>query len=111
MIGVSLGILIGLVTGLVVVLIIRGAWRISSDGGARSLIPLVAEILAIPTFWFGGSWISGKLLTTADLENALPQYLLSLTCTFVPIAAYPLLQIIIAVGREIGRAEVSADVE
>ena len=104
MIGVAVGILIGLITGLVVVLMMRSAWRVPAVQ-LRSVITLVGQLLALPTFWFGGSWVSGVLLQDGNLQGMLPEYLGSLTVTFVLIAIYPLLRIIVSVGREIGRAE------
>ena len=108
MIGVSLGVLIGLITGLVVVLMMRSAWRLTS-GELRSILALIGQLLAIPTFWFGGSWVSGSLLQDAGLVNVLPEYLTSLAVTFFLVSLYPLLRIIIGVGREIGRAEARED--
>jgi hypothetical protein len=96
--------LIGVITGLVVVLMMRSAWQISAVK-LRSVLTLAGQLLAIPGFWFGGSWISGSLLTDAELGSVLPEYLVSLTATFVVIALYPLLRIIVGVGREIGRVK------
>ena len=104
MIGISLGILIGVITGLVVVLMMRSAWRISAIR-LRSVFTLVGQMLAIPGFWFGGSWVSGSILKEAGLRNVLSEYLVSLAITFVLIALYPLLKIVVSVGREIGRAK------
>jgi hypothetical protein len=105
MIGIPLGLLIGLVSGLVVLLLIRTAWRISRIN-LKSLGTLLGHLLAIPTFWLSGPWISGRFLEGQKLAEILPYYIVSLACTFSMIAAYPLLRIVVSLGREIGKAEV-----
>ena len=58
----------------------------------------------MPTFWFGGRWLSGKLLQNNLVANDfLTYYLLGLPFTFVTIAFFPLLKIVIQVGRDVGR--------
>lgn len=105
MVGIPLGLLIGVLTGLVVLLLIRTAWR-TSRISLKSLGALVGQFLSIPTFWLGGPWISGSFLKGENFTEILPYYAVSLACTFSLIAAYPLLRIVISLGRDIGRAEV-----
>src|SRR5207302_916634 len=102
MIGVPIGVLIGAITGLVVVLMIRTAWHttLNDIGG---LLKITAEFLVVPTFWFGGPWLSGKLLASSAPSGFLSEYLVTLVITFTVIAAFPLVKIVINVGREIGK--------
>jgi hypothetical protein len=97
-----IGVLIGAITGLVVVLMIRTAWRTASND-IKGLLTLIGEFLVIPTFWFGGPWVSGKLLASSDPSGFLSAYLVALVITFTVIAVFPLVKIVINVGREIGK--------
>jgi hypothetical protein len=105
MIGIALGLLIGIVTGLVVCLLIKTAWT-TPRLNMTSLVALIGQFLAIPTFWLGGPWISGSFLSGKQLTELLPYYIASLACTFSLIALYPLLKIVISLGRTIGNPEV-----
>jgi hypothetical protein len=102
MIGVPIGVLIGAITGLVVVLMIRTAWRttLNDIGG---LLKITGEFLVVPTFWFGGPWVSGKLLESSNPSGFLSEYLVALVITFTVIAVFPLIKVVINVGREIGK--------
>src|SRR6266853_3829629 len=99
MIGVPIGVLIGTITGLVVVLMIRTAWR-TSLSDIKGLLTITGECLAVPTFWFGGPWLSGKLVASSDPSGFLSDYLVALVITFTVIAVFPLVKIVINVGRE-----------
>jgi hypothetical protein len=105
MIGIPLGLLIGIVTGLVVCLIIKTAWT-APRLSIKSVATLVGQLLEIPTFWLGGPWISGSFLGEEKLTELLPYYISSLACTFGAISIYPLFNIVVSLGRTIGRAEV-----
>ena len=107
MIGAPIGILIGLITGLVVVLMIRTAWR-TAGNDVKGIAAMGAEFLAIPTFWFGGPWVSGKLPQSTQPPDFLSYYLVALLLTFVPIALFPLVTIVVNVAREVAKAERSS---
>src|SRR5437868_5728581 len=76
MIGVPIGVLIGTITGLVVMLMIRTAWQ--RILGIGDLLKITGEFLVVPTFWFGGPWLSGKLLASSDPSGFLSEYLVTL---------------------------------
>jgi hypothetical protein len=107
MIGVPIGVLIGVVTGLVVVLMIRTAWRTAAND-IKGIAALGGEFLAIPTFWFGGPWVSGKLVQSNLPPDFLSYYLVALMLSFVAIAVFPLVKIVINVGREVAKVEGSS---
>lgn len=100
--GIALGILIGVVSGLVFLLLFRTAHRAEK---LRDILPAIPELLGIPTFWFGGPWLTTALLKIVELDDILPSYILSLTCTFVLITIMPLFRFVIMIGNEIGRTE------
>jgi hypothetical protein len=107
MLGIPLGILIGIISGLTFVVLLHTAW--SSTRDSKSIILLIAELLAIPTFWFGGTWLTTIMLKDIQLNTILPDYLVSLTCTFVVIAMYPLSMIVIQFGNNIRMQEGDSD--
>ena len=100
MLGIPLGILIGVITGIAAVFVIRTAW--SSPKNAKPILKLLGELLAIPTFWFGGPWLTTTMMARLELGTILPAYLVALACTFVGITLLPLFRIVVQVGNEIG---------
>ena len=96
-IGISLGALIGLVTGIVAVFLMRAALRIPR-GDIGRLVTLAGELLAIPTFWFGGPWLATRLLRHLDFALVLPWYLVTLALAFALIVALPLFRVVTGVA-------------
>ncbi len=101
-IGVPLGFLIGFITAYVFLLLIRTAF-ILKEKPIKNLLALIAEILAMPTFWFGGPWITTKFLKATEPDQILPTYILSLAIVFGIAITYPLIRLIIRIGNEFGR--------
>jgi hypothetical protein len=99
MLGLPLGILIGVISGIAVLLMLRTATRVIVD--LRALATLVAELLAVPTFWFGGPWVATAMLQGVRLDEILSFYMASPAVTFVFISGWPLLRLIARIGREI----------
>jgi multisubunit Na+/H+ antiporter MnhE subunit len=107
-IGSALGVLIGIVTGTVFLLILRAA-RHASEKGRSSILTFTGQLLALPTFWFGGPWLTGTLLKDVLLKEAEPAnfiqgYLLALIVAFALFSLYPAARWIIQIGEEFGRA-------
>jgi hypothetical protein len=99
--GIGLGILIGLLSGTVALILLRTANSLDTSN-VKSVITITAEILAIPTFWFAGSW-----LTRLGIENRPPEfldlYVITLAATFSMLLAYPIYRWIFKLGHELGR--------
>jgi hypothetical protein len=55
---------------------------------------LMGKILSLPVFWFGGPWLSTRLLISLDWMELLPSYLIALVVTVVVIVSYPLFRLI-----------------
>jgi hypothetical protein len=90
--GPALGFFIGLISGFSALLLIRTAAM-----GAATLKATLAEItqlLAIPTFCFGGPWLTSALFNNVDLDDVLPAYAISLSITFALVAGFPLIMLI-----------------
>ena len=90
--GPALGFFIGLISGFSTLLLIRTAAM-----GAATLKATLAEItqlLAIPTFCFGGPWLTSALFHNVDLDDVLPAYAISLSITFALVAGFPLIMLI-----------------
>ena len=68
-VGIPLGVLIGVLTGGVAILLFRTAWRETDLAG---LLKVIGEILIIPTFWFGGPWLTTTFLDSVDLDEIQP---------------------------------------
>jgi hypothetical protein len=100
MIGIALGLLIGVITGTAFLLLVLTA----KFTDAKAIISVVAEILAIPTFWLGGPWLTTTLMQQVDLNLILPSYLASLACTFLAAALYPLVRLVIRTGNAMANA-------
>jgi hypothetical protein len=98
-VGVPLGILIGSISGGVAILLIRTGWRAADVKGA---IEVVAQLLAIPTFWFGGPWLTTTMLVSVEPAEIRSSYFISLTAVFVALAGIPLAMLAWSTGRAIG---------
>ena len=101
--GAALGILIGVVSGLSLVLLLRTA--LAGRPGLKDTLAITSELLAIPTFWFGGPWVTTAFAQSLDIGLILPSYMVALACTFVLIALYPLVRLVIWLGNQIARVE------
>ncbi|MGI9146252.1 MAG: hypothetical protein ACR2IK_06880 [Chloroflexota bacterium] len=101
--GAAMGVLIGVVSGICLVLLLRTA--LAGRPGLRETLAITSELLAIPTFWFGGPWVTTALLQSLDLGQILPAYMVTLAFTFVLIALYPLVRLVIWLGNQIGGIE------
>ena len=89
LIGVSLGALLGAVSGAVFLLLLHYA-RARGISVWQRLGLVVAKMLAVPTFWFGGPWATGILFAKMDWINVVPWYCASLALTFLLIVYKPL---------------------
>jgi hypothetical protein len=99
--GLVLGILIGAITGTVFLLILNTAVGVSDKDGS-SILKLTAELLAIPSFWFGGPWLSGILLSRTVSQDLTDPYVISLAVIFLAMSSYPAGRWIIRLGKSIG---------
>jgi hypothetical protein len=100
--GLCLGVLIGIITGYVLILLLRVA--MTGKPGLKSNVSIVGELLAIPTFWFGGPWITNLLKLTPISDIILGSYIVALAVVFSGIATYPLLRMIIVLGSQIDQS-------
>lgn len=103
-VGIPLGVLIGVVTGGVAILLFRTGWREPDRAG---LLKVIGQLLAIPTFWFGGPWLTTTLLASVDLNEIRASYLISLAIVFVPLAGFPVIRMSWETGRAIGAQHAS----
>jgi hypothetical protein len=69
-----------------------------ADALARSA---AGSLLAMPTSWFGGGWLTKVF----DLDEILSWYLTSLAVCFLAIGGYPLFRAVIRIGNELGTAK------
>jgi hypothetical protein len=90
--GPALGFFIGLISGFSALLLIRTA----AVGRAtlKATMAEITQLLAIPTFCFGGPWLTSSLFNNVDLDDMLPTYAISLSLTFALVAGYPLIMLI-----------------
>ena len=98
--GTAIGLLIGIVTGTVFLLLLQTADRASQQG--TSVLKLTTQILSIPTFWFGGPWLTTNLLNLVDKSQFINPYLISLVAVFSLICLYPAARWIIQLGQHFG---------
>ena len=96
--------LIGLVSGFVLLLLfVRAIQLLTSNQPSaagqvkelrRGVTEILTELLSIPTFWFGGPWLTGSLLHYVNLNAAVPYYMITLTVVFGTIAVLVLLKFV-----------------
>jgi hypothetical protein len=92
-VGIPLGILVGIVSGAAFVICLRAAFLGSG-------LKVAGSLLAMPTTWFGGGWLT----TVFDLDRILSSYVTSLAVSVVLICSYPLARVVIRIGNELGTA-------
>ena len=92
--GLFIGVLIGVISGMVTLLLLRTATG-ASIKEVKAIIAITAEFLAIPTFWFGGPWVTTALLNLVPLTKFLNPYIISLTISYLIIVFYPIFRWII----------------
>jgi hypothetical protein len=98
--GLAIGLLIGVITGTVFLLLLKTANEAAEKG--VSIVTLTSEILAIPTFWFGGPWLTSGMLKLVPLKELINPYLMSLVAVFSLISLYPAARWIIHLGEQFG---------
>jgi hypothetical protein len=101
MIGIPLGILIGVISAVIFNLLVLSAWKSRAD--KKALAKIFVELIAIPTFWFGGSWAASAFLKDVDMTKVLPEYITSLAVVFGLLSLPGLYKIIFNLAREIGQ--------
>lgn len=101
-VGLALGFLIGIISGTVFLLLLKTAVS-APQKGASLIMTLTAELLAMPTFWFGGPWLTTKLLDLVQLQELINPYVGSLAVTFSIFSLYPAARWIIQLGEDFGK--------
>ena len=101
-VGIALGILIGITSGAVALVLLKTA-NTASIKDVSSIVALTSEILAIPTFWFGGSWVSTSLFRLVPLAGMINPYIVSVAVSFSLVVAYPIFRWVVQLGAELGR--------
>ncbi len=101
MLGPALGFLIGVISGLSVLLLVRTA--VTARATLRMTLAEISQLLAIPTFCFGGPWLTASLLKNVNLDTVLPTYAISLSVSFTLVAGYPLAMLVVVTGNRVAR--------
>ena len=101
MLGVFLGLLIGVVTGVALALLLGSAARARGQWGVITAV--IGELLGLPTFWFGGPWVTTEWLRLADRADILLPYVVTLTIVFCVIVVRPVIKLIEAVEIRLSR--------
>ena len=96
-IGICLGALIGVITGAIFIYMLKSLSKAAVwlDG-----VKIVAEMLSIPTFWFGGPWVATKVLLSVQWQHVLPWYIALLAILFLVIATIPMLRFVVRMATE-----------
>jgi hypothetical protein len=63
-------------------------------------VKVVTEMLALPTFWFGGPWVATRVLASVRWERALPWYIAFLAFPFFLIACVPFFRFVLRMARD-----------
>jgi hypothetical protein len=87
--GIALGILIGLLSGVVFELFMDASRSAASD--LAGVLKIISGLLAIPAFWFGGSWLAtSAILKDVDVTKIRSAYVVTLACVFTPFVLWEL---------------------
>jgi len=101
LIGITVGVLIGVVTGVILLVLLKTSHGARVDN-VSAVAAIVSEMAAIPTFWFGGPWLTTKILLLVPLEDMINPYVVSLSISFLLFVSVPLFRWIGQSARELG---------
>lgn len=110
-VGIVLGVLIGIVTTVIGAILIATTAHLVTllAAGAqvnllvKSIAWALGQLVAIPSFWFGGPWLGGRILAGADWRVILPYYMGSLSIVFVPFMIYLLALLVKRIANILNR--------
>ena len=97
-VGAALGFFIGVLCGLAVLLLIRSVT--AAVVTFKTTVAAISQLLALPTFSFGGPWVTSVMLQSADLGELLPSYTVALAITFAVVAGFPLFVLISTTSQQ-----------
>lgn len=97
MMGIILGALNGIITGAVFIALVKGL--AGTDSGQSGKV--VGEVLAIPTFWFGGPWVATQTLRSVDWPRQIEPYAAALLVVFALISVFPVIGFVRKVTRDL----------
>jgi hypothetical protein len=100
-VGVPLGLLIGVVSGITFLLLMDTAF--TGRRNVQSVMKIVAQLLAVPFFWFGGPWVTTAVMKSVNLATIFTAYIYSLAVTFLLIVIFPTLNLVINLGKRMGK--------
>jgi hypothetical protein len=98
--GIALGILVGVVSGAAFGIYLDASTGTDATKAADPM-KVATSLLAMPTSWFGGGWLTNIF----DLDEILSWYVTSLAVSFLIVGAYPLFKKVVQIGNRIGTAK------
>lgn len=101
-IGIPIGVVIGVLAGVMFLVILETAFK---GSGIKHMTAVIAELAALATFSFGGSWLTKGLLKNVAGSDILPSYLCSFAVTFLFVIGRRLFQVAITMGNESAKRE------
>ncbi|MEJ2366682.1 MAG: hypothetical protein P8017_18845 [Deltaproteobacteria bacterium] len=81
---ICVGALVGAVSGIATLFLLRAG--LSKNVSFKSISLLVGETLALPAFWFGGSWLSKEALGEIHFAENFSYYILSLSVVYLVLS-------------------------
>ena len=96
-----MGLLIGVVSGITFLLLMDTAF--TGRRNVQSVMKIVAQLLAVPFFWFGGPWVTTAVMKSVNLATIFTAYIYSLAVTFLLIIIFPTLNLVINLGKRMGK--------
>ena len=100
-VGIPLGVLIGIITAIVFLYLLYTAFKRRLS--FRNTLTVAGQVLALPTFWFGGPWLATQIMASVDIASIVVSYINSLCITFILIIFYPICRLIVRVGNSLGK--------
>jgi len=97
-IGIAVGVLIALITGTNFVFMLR---TLAKAASWKEGFQVAVQIAAIPTFWFGGPWVTTKIIAADIWTKMAPWYVGALAVGFGLIIGVPLVEFIKRVAKAI----------
>jgi hypothetical protein len=101
--GIVVGLLIGCVSSIATLVTLVPYFRTAVPSNGMTLTALVTHILGFPAFWFGGPWLTTKVLQSLTFADFGQQYIVCLGISYLGVIAYPTFCWVLWLGKTMGK--------
>jgi hypothetical protein len=102
--GTVVGVLIGVVTSIATLVTLKPFFGGKSQGSQMAAV--CTQLLGLPAFWFGGPWLTTRMLQSFEFTEFVQPYIVSLALSYLLVIAFPLVRWVRWLGLTMGKDNV-----